>query len=76
MTSYILMGVDKQRAIKQQWRISEKTIWIIALIGGAVGAFLGMKQFRHKTKHISFKIFLPIISISYILLTIFYLVSF
>ena len=47
----ILMYTDKQKAIKQQWRISEKTLFILAIFGGAIGGVLGMYLFRHKTKH-------------------------
>lgn len=47
----ILMYTDKQKAIKQQWRISEKTLFTLAIFGGAIGGVLGMYLFRHKTKH-------------------------
>ncbi len=50
------MKIDKQRAIKHQYRISEQTLWIIAIIGGAVGTAIGMTRFRHKTKRLSFKL--------------------
>lgn len=68
----IIMKVDKQKAIKQQYRISERTLWIIAIIGGAVGTTLGMNLFRHKTKHLSFKIGFPILAIIEILLFVYY----
>ena len=48
---FILMYTDKQKAIKQQWRISEKTLFTLAIFGGAIGGVLGMYIFRHKTKH-------------------------
>ncbi|WP_068674600.1 DUF1294 domain-containing protein [Oceanobacillus sp. Castelsardo] len=64
---FILMGVDKQKAIKQKYRIPERTFWIIALLGGALGTYFGMKRYRHKTKHKSFTIGMPI----FILLNIF-----
>lgn len=47
----ILMYTDKQKAIKQQWRISEKTLFTLAIFGGAIGGVLGMYLFQHKTKH-------------------------
>jgi len=53
--AYFTMGMDKKRAQKQQYRISERTLWLLAWIGGATGAFAGMKKFRHKTKHTAFK---------------------
>ncbi|MCF6138178.1 DUF1294 domain-containing protein [Pseudalkalibacillus berkeleyi] len=57
----IIMFVDKRKAQRQQWRISEGHLWIVAIIGGAVGIFLGMRMFRHKTKHASFKYGVPMI---------------
>jgi len=57
------MMIDKKRAIKHQYRISERTLWIIAILFGALGLFIGMKNFRHKTKHASFKYGLPILSV-------------
>ncbi|MCM3767237.1 DUF1294 domain-containing protein [Neobacillus niacini] len=60
---FILMGVDKSRARKHQYRIQEKTLWLVAILGGAVGATAGMKFFRHKTKHLQFKIGFPLLAI-------------
>ena len=50
----IFMYADKQRAIKKEWRIAEKTLFVLAIFGGAIGGVLGMYLFRHKTKHNSF----------------------
>ena len=63
LTAFFLYGIDKKRAIKQKWRSSEKTLILIAVIGGSVGAICGMQVFRHKTKHIKFKFGLPAILI-------------
>lgn len=52
---FVLMRVDKQKAIKHQWRIPEKTLLFLGLIGGGIGGILGMRLFRHKTTKISFK---------------------
>ncbi|WP_077619028.1 DUF1294 domain-containing protein [Bacillus sinesaloumensis] len=60
---FLLMYIDKNRARNNKWRISEKHIWIVAILGGALGATFGMKQFRHKTKHKQFVIMLPILTI-------------
>jgi uncharacterized membrane protein YsdA (DUF1294 family) len=60
---YLLMMIDKKRAIKHQYRISERTLWTIAFLFGALGLFIGMKNFRHKTKHGTFKYGLPFLSI-------------
>ncbi|MDR7077844.1 uncharacterized membrane protein YsdA (DUF1294 family) [Neobacillus niacini] len=57
-----VMKADKERAKKHQYRISENTLWLIALFGGAVGATAGMRLFRHKTKHLSFKVGFPLLA--------------
>lgn len=64
----IVMMTDKERAKKHQYRISEKTLWLIALFGGAVGTTAGMQIFRHKTKHLSFKIGFPLLAVAEIIL--------
>lgn len=56
---FLLMKADKERAKQQRYRISEKTLWFIAFIGGATGMTMGMQKFRHKTKHLTFKLGLP-----------------
>jgi len=55
------MLVDKKRAIKNQWRISEKALINISIIGGSIGMLAGMSTFRHKTKHKKFTIGIPVI---------------
>lgn len=62
---------DKRKAIKHKWRIKESTLWIIGLLGGATMSYLTMITIRHKTKHKSFMIFMPIIAIIQIIATIF-----
>lgn len=57
------MYSDKKKARNHQYRISERTLWLIAIFGGALGSTLGMKWFRHKTKHTSFKWGLPALTI-------------
>ncbi|WP_245712524.1 DUF1294 domain-containing protein [Anaerobacillus alkalilacustris] len=68
IVSFIYMFVDKQKAIKGQWRISERKFFLLAIIGGSVGIMLGMRTFRHKTKHNSFRIGMPVIMIIQIVL--------
>ena len=58
---FFLMGRDKKRASEHKWRIPEKRLFLTAAIGGSVGVFLGMMFFRHKTKHLSFVIGIPLI---------------
>lgn len=60
---FFIMKIDKSKAIKHQYRISEKTLWFIAFLFGASGLAIGMNKFRHKTKHTNFKLGLPILSI-------------
>lgn len=63
LVGFIQMYVDKRRAKKDKWRIPEKQLFLVALIGGSVGSILGMQVFRHKTKHRSFVIGMPAILI-------------
>jgi uncharacterized membrane protein YsdA (DUF1294 family) len=64
----IIMYSDKQKAKRGQFRTPERTIWVVALLGGAIGATVGMNWFRHKTKHTSFKVGLPVLSMMHIIL--------
>ncbi|QTN00032.1 DUF1294 domain-containing protein [Sediminibacillus dalangtanensis] len=70
IAEWILMGIDKRRAVKHQWRISEKTLWIGALIGGAAGGIAGMYTFRHKTRHFRFKLGMPVLFIIHLYLIV------
>lgn len=63
LCGFLSMYIDKKRAVKHQWRISEKTLFLIALLGGSVGSIFGMKMFRHKTKHWYFTTGMPAIMI-------------
>lgn len=56
----ISMAVDKSKAKRGAWRIAEKVLFAIAFLGGGVGSLIGMYAFRHKTKHASFVIGIPI----------------
>lgn len=61
IVAFALMGIDKRKARKHQWRISERTLFLSALLGGSVGALYGMHLFRHKTKHKRFVYGMPAI---------------
>lgn len=61
--AFFMMYFDKKAAINSEWRIKESSLFGISLLGGGLGSFLGMKKFRHKTKHMNFVIFIPIIAI-------------
>lgn len=56
---FFVMGIDKKRAKRGEWRIKETTLWWLAVAGGALGGFMGMRVYHHKTKHTSFKIGFP-----------------
>ncbi len=62
------MFIDKQKAKRHKWRISENTLILISILGGSIGSIMGMQLFRHKTKHVKFKLGLPIILIMQIIL--------
>jgi uncharacterized membrane protein YsdA (DUF1294 family) len=62
-----IMAIDKYKAKRHQWRIAEKTIWFVSLIGGAAGATVGMYLFHHKTRHHSFRYGLPLLAVMEIL---------
>ena len=59
----VINCIDKYRAKHNRWRIKEATLWIIGLLGGAPLSYLTMKTIRHKTKHKSFMIGMPILAI-------------
>lgn len=60
---FILMWHDKRCAQNGQWRVKERTLLLLSLVGGSVGTLLGMYKFRHKTKHAAFKYGIPLIII-------------
>ena len=57
---FLTYGIDKLKAIKNGWRISEKALLMLAFWMGGVGAYLGMQTFRHKTKKLKFNILVPL----------------
>lgn len=61
IAGYFSMWLDKRKAQKGKWRIPEKTLFFIAILGGSIGSIAGMYHFRHKTKHKSFVIGMPVI---------------
>lgn len=58
---FVFMLVDKRRAQKNLWRISESTLLTVAILGGSIGSYAGMKVFRHKTRKPKFSIGIPVI---------------
>ncbi len=67
LVGFIIMGVDKSKARKGQYRISERTLWMLAIFGGSLGVMSGMLYFRHKTKHLQFKYGLPLLVLLHII---------
>ena len=71
LAAFFLYGIDKRRAKKNKWRVSEKTLLIMAAVGGSVGAMLGMTKFRHKTQKWKFKILVPLFLILQVALLVY-----
>ena len=71
--TFVVFGIDKWKAKQGSWRISEATLLMLAVIGGTIGALLGMQVWRHKTMHLKFKYGLPLILLAQIALM--YLIS-
>ena len=61
--TFLLYGIDKYKAKKGRWRISEATLLTMAAIGGSIGAWAGMRTWHHKTMHKKFKYGIPVIII-------------
>lgn len=69
--SFILFGLDKHKAKKGKWRISEATLMMMAVIGGSIGAWIGMRLWHHKTMHMKFKYGIPAIVILQVCLVVY-----
>lgn len=65
---FLLMGLDKWKAKKRAWRISETALLLVAALGGAIGSLLGMHLFHHKTRHWYFLYGIPAMLVIHILL--------
>ena len=61
LITFFQMGLDKRKAVKGKWRIPERVLFGLAILGGSIGAIAGMYTFHHKTRHRSFTIGLPAI---------------
>ena len=71
IASFFLYGIDKYKAKKGRWRISEATLLVMAVIGGSIGAWAGMRLWHHKTMHKKFKYGIPIIIIIQVALAVY-----
>lgn len=71
LVSFVLMALDKKRAKKDRWRISEKTLFISAALFGALGAMMGMYMLHHKTRKWYFRVFIPLLFVIQLGITVF-----
>ena len=69
--AFFAYGIDKLKAKKGKWRIPERTLLLLAIIGGSIGAWLGIKVWHHKTLHKKFKYGIPLIVIIQIFIAIY-----
>ena len=76
IVTFLLYGIDKYKAKKGKWRISEATLLTMAAIGGSIGAWAGMRLWHHKTMHKKFKYGIPIIIILQVALAVYLLTNF
>ena len=72
-SGFLLMLLDKRRAVKNLWRIPERTLLLISLFGGCLGTMLGMRLLRHKTRKPVFSIGIPVMFALWVILGIFLL---
>jgi uncharacterized membrane protein YsdA (DUF1294 family) len=63
LVTFFMMGYDKKQAQRTKWRVPEKRLFLLAAIGGAVGGWLGMRAWRHKTQHASFAVGFPLLMV-------------
>ena len=68
MITFFMYGIDKWKAKRSRWRIPESTLLVMAVIGGSIGAWLGMKVWHHKTMHKKFKYGVPTILLIHVLI--------
>ena len=73
LLTFIIYGIDKLKAKNAKWRISEATLILLAVIGGSIGAWLGLQVWRHKTQHKKFYIGISVIIILQVVATIYVL---
>ncbi len=76
IVTLLVYGIDKWKAKRKRWRIPESVLILLAVIGGGIGALLGMFVWHHKTQHAKFKIGVPIILLMQIVAVFFYLQKF
>lgn len=75
VVTFFMYGIDKWKAKKSKWRIRETALLGLAVLGGSIGAWLGMKVWHHKTQHKKFKYGVPAIIIVQLALIVYYIIS-
>ena len=73
--SFVAYGIDKLKAKKGKWRIPEATLLLLAVAGGSIGAWMGMKVWHHKTLHKKFRYGVPAILFLQVALGIYWFIS-
>ncbi|MGN0343003.1 MAG: DUF1294 domain-containing protein [Roseburia sp.] len=63
-----VMGIDKKKAVRHAWRIPEKTLFLVSILGGCLGTWIGMYLFHHKTKHWYFVLGMPLIFVIWVVM--------
>lgn len=76
VAGFLMAFIDKRKAIKNKWRVPEKSLFLSAILGGGIGLYMGFKTFRHKTLHKRFMIGVPLIVILQLLIIIFFIIQF
>ena len=72
VVAFFVYGIDKLKAKKGKWRISEASLLLLAVIGGSVGAWAGMKAWHHKTMHKKFRYGLPLIALLHLFFVLYF----
>ena len=75
VVTFFMYGIDKWKAKRSKWRIPETTLLGLAVIGGSIGAWLGMRVWHHKTMHKKFQFGIPLIIVAQIALMIWYFLT-
>ena len=70
VVTFFMYGIDKWKAKRSKWRISEATLLGLAVIGGSIGAWLGMRVWHHKTMHKKFQFGIPLIIVAQVAMII------
>ncbi len=70
IVGFIVCAADKRAAIKHRSRVRERTLFALALLGGALGVWLAMLIFHHKTRKLRFMLFMPLVALAYAILVI------